>query len=90
MLYEVITGVIRSHSLPPTLQTAAASNTGLTGGMMFLVEKLEKQLIIEALTANNGNASKAAAELRITERILGLRIKKYNIDLWRFKTGEGS
>ncbi len=83
-------GVIRSHSLPPTLQTAAASNTGLTGGMMFLVEKLEKQLIIEALTANNGNASKAAAELRITERILGLRIKKYNIDLWRFKTGEGS
>jgi Nif-specific regulatory protein len=56
--------------------------------MNFLVEKLEKQLIIDSLTANKGNASKAASDLKITERILGLRMKKYAIDLWRFKTGE--
>jgi Nif-specific regulatory protein len=77
--------VIRSYSLPPSLQTAQTSGTSVKGGMSYLVEKLEKQLIIDSLTSNSGNATKAASELKITERILGLRMKKYNIDLWRYK-----
>jgi Nif-specific regulatory protein len=42
-------------------------------------------LIREALTTTNGNIAKAAELLKVTERMLGTRIKKYEIDAWRFK-----
>ncbi|MDA3891719.1 MAG: sigma 54-interacting transcriptional regulator [Salinivirgaceae bacterium] len=78
-------GVINSHHLPPTLQTAESSGTQSTGGMTFFVEKLERQLIREALVTNKGNMAKAAIHLQVTERMLTTRIKKYGIEVWRFK-----
>ncbi len=78
-------GVLHSHHLPPTLQTADSSGTQSTGGMTFFVEKLERQLIREALVTNRGNMAKAAQQLQITERMLGTRVKKYDIEVWRFK-----
>ncbi|HKJ78196.1 MAG TPA: sigma-54 dependent transcriptional regulator, partial [Prolixibacteraceae bacterium] len=77
--------VIHSYNLPPSLQTADSSNTSAKGGMMYTVEQVEKQLIREALTTTKGNIIKAAGNLKITERMLGTRLKKYNIDAWRFK-----
>ena len=77
--------VIHSYHLPPTLQTADSSNTTATGGMMFVVENIERQLIIESLISTHGNISKSAEQLRITDRMLGTRIKKYNIEVWRYK-----
>ncbi len=77
--------VVHSYNLPPTLQTADSSFTGSTEGMTGVLEKLEKQLIIEALTTTKGNITKAAEVLKITERMLGTRIKKYRIDAWRYK-----
>jgi Nif-specific regulatory protein len=53
--------------------------------MMHNVEQVEKQLIREALTTTKGNIVKAAENLKITERMLGTRLKKYHIDAWRFK-----
>ncbi|MFW5753271.1 MAG: sigma-54 interaction domain-containing protein, partial [Marinilabiliaceae bacterium] len=78
-------GVIHSYQLPPSLQTADSTNTHSGGGLMESVERIEKQLIIEALTSTGGNISKAAEILKITERMLGTRVKKYGIDPWRFK-----
>jgi Nif-specific regulatory protein len=78
-------GVINSHHLPPTLQTAESSGTQSTGGMTFFVEKLERQLIRESLVASKGNMAKAAMYLKVTERMLTTRIKKYAIEVWRFK-----
>lgn len=78
-------GVIHSYQLPPTLQTADSTNTGSKGGLMDSVERIEKQLIIEALTTTGGNITRAATLLKVTERMLGTRIKKYGIDVWRFK-----
>ncbi len=77
--------VIHSYHLPPSLQTADSTNTSAKGGMMYTVEQVEKQLIREALTTSKGNIVKAADDLKITERMLGTRLKKYNIDAWRFK-----
>ena len=77
--------VIHSYNLPPSLQTADSTNTGSRGGLTYTVEQVEKQLIREALTTTNGNIAKAAEHLRVTERMLGTRIKKYEIDAWRFK-----
>jgi len=77
--------VIHSYNLPPSLQTADSTNTSAKGGMMYTVEQVEQQLIREALTTTKGNIVKAAENLKITERMLGTRIKKYNIDAWRYK-----
>ncbi|TLX74112.1 GAF domain-containing protein [Labilibacter sediminis] len=77
--------VIHSYDLPPTLQTADSTNSSMDGGMLPVIEHLEQQLIRDALTSTQGNVTKAAAKLKITERMLGTRIKKYKIDIWRFK-----
>ncbi|MBS2097611.1 sigma-54 interaction domain-containing protein [Carboxylicivirga linearis] len=77
--------VVHSYDLPPTLQTADSTNTGLEGGMVPIIEQVETQLIRDALTTTKGNITKAAEVLKITERMLGTRIKKYEIDAWRFK-----
>ncbi|MFT3738964.1 MAG: sigma 54-interacting transcriptional regulator [Breznakibacter sp.] len=77
--------VIHSHHLPPTLQTAESSNTQAKGGLTECVDRLELQLIREALTTTKGNMAKAAELLQVTERMLGTRVKKYDIDIWRYK-----
>ncbi len=77
--------VVHSYHLPPTLQTADSTATGSHEGMTGVIERLEKQLIIEALITTKGNITKAAEQLKITERMLGTRIKKYRIDAWRYK-----
>lgn len=71
--------VIRSKYLPPSLQTAEETKTGYKRGLLEAVENLEKEMIIEILKATNGHQGKAAEKLQITERILGYKIKKYNI-----------
>ncbi len=77
--------VIHAYHLPPSLQTADSTNTLAKGGMTYTVEQVEKQLIRDALTSTNGNITKAAEYLQVTERMLGTRLKKYNIEAWRYK-----
>lgn len=77
--------VIRSQNLPPTLQTAISSNTTHKGTLQTIVEKVEKQLIVDSLTANKGNIIKSAHDLGISNRKLGLRIEKYAIDVSKYK-----
>lgn len=77
--------VVRSHHMPPTLQTAESSHTQSKGGLTFSVEQLERQLIREALVSCKGNMAQAAQTLKVTERMLYTRIQKYNIEVWRFK-----
>ncbi len=77
--------VIRSHNLPPTLQSAASTSSRLDGSLGAILENVEKQMLIDALNISKGNISKAAEQLKLTERIMGLRIKKYNIDPAIFK-----
>jgi Nif-specific regulatory protein len=77
--------VIRSHNLPPTLQSAASTHSRIDGGLVAILENVEKQMLIDALNMSKGNVSKAAEQLKLTERIIGLRIKKYQIDTAVFK-----
>ncbi len=79
-------GVIHAHHLPPTLQTAEATGTVLQGGLENTMDNIERSLIIDALKSSRGNMAKAAKDLGITERVMGLRIKKHNIDYRRFRT----
>jgi Nif-specific regulatory protein len=77
--------VIRSQNLPPTLQTAISSKTKSSGTLETVLDKVEKQMIKETLLASNGNIIQASEILGITERMLGIRIRKYEIDPKRFK-----
>jgi Nif-specific regulatory protein len=77
--------VIRSHNLPPTLQSAASTHSRVDGGLEAILENVEKQILIDALNISKGNITKAAEQLKLTERMMGLRIKKYQIDPVIFK-----
>ena len=78
--------VIHGHHLPPSLQTAEASGTKFEGSLQTTLDKIEKELILDALKSSRGNMSKAARSLGITERIMGLRVNKYGINPGRFHT----
>lgn len=77
--------VIHGHHLPPTLQTAEVSGTITQGSLTASIESYEKDLIQDALKSTRGNVAKAARMLDSTERILGYKIKKYEINPKRFK-----
>ena len=78
--------VIHGHHLPPSLQTAEASGTAHAGTLQAALDDLERELLLDALKTSRGNMTKAAAALGITERIMGLRVRKYDLDPRRFRT----
>ena len=78
--------VIHAYHLPPSLQSAESSDTGIVSTLQEAVDNLEKELISEALKSNRGNMAKAARKLGITERIMGLRVKKYQINYRNYRT----
>jgi Nif-specific regulatory protein len=77
--------VIHAHHLPPSLQTAEASGTVTRVSLNDAIVAYEKDLIQDALKTTRGNRAKAARLLDATERILNYKIRKYAIDVRRFK-----
>lgn len=73
-------GVIMAHHLPPTLQSAQSSKTEMFSDLEKRLDQIEKDMILDALKATHGNYSKAAKLLGLTERKMGLRIKKFGLD----------
>ncbi len=77
--------VIHGYHLPPSLQTAESSGTPYTGDLQQKLDAIEKEMIIEALKRTKGNMTKAASQLGLSDRIMGLRMKKFNIDYRKFR-----
>lgn len=71
--------VLRSDHLPPSLQIAKKSLETNSLTLPEKVEYLEREMIVDALKETQGCQRRAAQELGLTERILGYKIKKYNI-----------
>lgn len=75
--------VINGYNLPPSLQTGEASGTALNpeakADFNTLVESFERELIVEALKANNGNVAASARKLGISQRIMHYKIEKIGI-----------
>jgi Nif-specific regulatory protein len=78
-------GVIHGHHLPPTLQTAEASDTRVRGPLKATLESIEREMIAEALKSARGNMAEAARTLGISHRIMGLRVRYYQIEPLRFR-----
>lgn len=78
--------VLHAYHLPPSLQSAESSNTGIHTTLDEAVSKLEEEMIRDALKSSKGNKVKAATLLGLTERIMGLRVDKYGIDYRQYKS----
>ena len=78
--------VIHAHHLPPTLQTAEASNTAFRGSLEATVAAVERELIVDALKSASGNMAKEARQLGVSERLMGLRVRKYGVSYRQFRT----
>lgn len=77
--------VVQGQHLPPMLQTAQASGTVNTLSLADAIAGYEKDLILDALKTTRGNRTKAASLLRTTGRVINYKVRKYEIDIKRFR-----
>lgn len=77
--------VIHSHHLPPSLQSAESTDTSLHTSLGEALENLERDLLLDALKSTRGNMARAARLLGVTERVMGLRVQKHEIDPRQFR-----
>ena len=77
--------IIHVHLLPPSLQETRGTVNHGSNNLNESLEQVERRLVIDALKKVRGNMSKAAKILGLTERKMGLRVKKYGIKLNIFK-----
>jgi Nif-specific regulatory protein len=78
--------VIHGYHLPPTLQTPAGNPLEKRSTLQAALDGVEREMIIDVLKTHHGNMAAAARQLGLTERIMGLRVKKYSIDPQTFRT----
>lgn len=79
-------GVVYGFHLPSTLQSPSAVPETNHGDLESTLGKMEKELLLDALRATHGNIARAARRLGITERMMGIRVRKYDIDPTLLKT----
>ncbi len=82
--------VIHSYHLPPTLQTAEDTGTQQSQSLEEAVERLEKELLIDALKSSRGNMRRAARDLKMTERVFGYKAKKFGIKTKQYRKSIGT
>lgn len=80
---------IQAHHLPPTLQMAPNPDQGTHGPLKKALAALEYEMVTAELKATRGHIAQAARNLGLTERIMGLRIREYQIDVNRFRLAKG-
>jgi Nif-specific regulatory protein len=78
--------VIHGYHLPPTLQTPAGNPQENRSTLQAALDGVEREMIIDVLKTHCGNMAAAARQLGLTERIMGLRVKKYSIDPQTFRS----
>ena len=78
-------GVIHGHHLPPSLQTADATGTRLSGSFETMMAAYEREILVEALKNSRGNMARAARLLGTTARIFSYRVDKLVIDAQSYR-----
>jgi Nif-specific regulatory protein len=74
-------GSIHSYHLPPSLQQEQGGLSPKRQTMKDVVESVERELIAAELRWTRGNVSRAAQNLGISERVMGLRVTKYGLKM---------
>ncbi len=76
---------IQAYHLPPSLQYKAPGNESSRGTLESALNALELEMLVEALKDAGGNMAQAARALGVSERIMGLRVRKHGVDPARYK-----
>ena len=79
-------GVIHSYHLPPSLQSAQSTGTEPASSLDSALARLERELLVEALKIEHGNAAAAARRLGVTERRFRLAMNRFQLDYRAFRT----
>ena len=82
------TEVIQHYHLPPALQTVNTADKAVNTGLFESVEAYEKELVCDALRKTRGRRSQAARLLKVSERVLSYKVKKYEIDCAAFRSSK--
>jgi Nif-specific regulatory protein len=77
--------VIHGHHFPPTLQSAESTGTQLHSTLDEALDNLERELLQDALKSTKGNMAKAARFLGVSERVMGLRVVKHELEPKQYK-----
>ncbi|WP_210411458.1 sigma 54-interacting transcriptional regulator [Oceanispirochaeta crateris] len=79
--------VIHGYHLPPSLQMADPhlGTREIHGTLQQKLDSIEYEMIVETLKSTRGNLSRAAEQLGLTNRMMGIRARKYNIDFKTFR-----
>ena len=72
-------GAIHGYHLPASLQMPVVEAAASGGSLDARLAAVEYEMIVDALKANHGNMTVAAAQLGLTRRILGLRMDRYKL-----------
>ena len=85
-------GIIYAFDLPSIFRNNSGAESEHSSPPQSLdrtLDGVEREMIIDALKATNGNVSQAAKRLGITERVMGIRIRKHSIDPFDYKRRAG-
>ena len=79
-------GVIHVYHLPPSLQPYKFDAKKNSSILPAILDNVERELILDTLHSTRGNMAKSSRILGITERLMGLRVKKHAIDTKQFRS----
>ena len=71
------------------MQKIKSMNSPGFGSLKQTLDNVERRLIMDALNDVKGNMCKASKILGLTERQMGLRVRKYGINLKMYKKNRG-
>jgi Nif-specific regulatory protein len=80
--------VIEQRHLPKTIRTTAAGKLERKLSLAEAVERLERQLIEDALRESQGNLARASRALGTTERVLRYKVDKYQLGSFRSRASK--
>ncbi len=73
-------GVVRERDLPPSLHGASGGEAARTGNLHDMMMGYEREILVGALRAAQGNQAQAARALGTTARILSYRLRRHGLN----------
>jgi len=77
---------IHGYNLPPALQPPACPDGEGAAGLEARLADIEREMLMEALRLHRGNTVKAAQDLGLTYRSMGIRMRRYGLRYGDFRT----
>ncbi|MDR3155230.1 MAG: sigma 54-interacting transcriptional regulator [Deltaproteobacteria bacterium] len=85
VMHEGGSGAVEPGDLPSAVRSAAGGWASGPSGLDDRLSSMEREMISEALRRRRGNISRAAEDLGVTRRSMGLRMRRLNINYKDFR-----